>query len=398
MWYKLSKKRKIRDIFCIWIAPGWWNPSIAPFCLLNYIQSRRSVVYGAGGRHVPMWRNWYTRTTQNRVNASSCGFDSHHRHQRVRLPTARRNVITGRSPFHSKSGGGTLAPGTIRLFMISQYWREMNDPIFNEDDIKELFDTKQNPPASEKPLKVAYQPAKNVPIVSLKPKTAQALKAVAAPAPKTKTAQPPNKGLEVAKSFWQVFFKFLSIFILLFVISFTIINGPALILKMKYFWEVDYRHEAWNKDFSPAQITLTNKQESRLTIPKIKVDAPIIWNVPGNQIVENLQNGVAHYLGTATPGQQGNIFITGHSSYYLWAPGNYKDVFALLGKLDAGDKIYISYQGEVFTYEVTDRKVVSPQEMSVLTDNPNNTNNLSLMTCVPVGTNLNRLIITAKQI
>ena len=34
-----------------------------------------------------MWRNWYTRTTQNRVGTILCGFDSHHRHQvRQTLP------------------------------------------------------------------------------------------------------------------------------------------------------------------------------------------------------------------------------------------------------------------------------------------------------------------------
>lgn len=27
-----------------------------------------------------MWRNWLTRTTQNRVASRPCGFDSHHAH------------------------------------------------------------------------------------------------------------------------------------------------------------------------------------------------------------------------------------------------------------------------------------------------------------------------------
>ena len=30
---------------------------------------------------MPWWRNWQTRTTQNRVVATPCGFDSHPRHQ-----------------------------------------------------------------------------------------------------------------------------------------------------------------------------------------------------------------------------------------------------------------------------------------------------------------------------
>lgn len=32
---------------------------------------------------MPMWWNWQTRTTQNRVGASPCGFNSHHRHRKT---------------------------------------------------------------------------------------------------------------------------------------------------------------------------------------------------------------------------------------------------------------------------------------------------------------------------
>ncbi len=232
-------------------------------------------------------------------------------------------------------------------------------PFFNEKDIREIFEPPQSP--SRNRVEVEFQPQK----------------------------------IEFDKDSFKIprlFLKFLGVFILIFVISYTIINAPALVLKMKYFWETDYRNQSWEKDVN------LNKAitESRLIIPKIRVDAPISWNVPESDIVKELENGVAHYKGTALPGQLGNVFITGHSSYYLWAPGSYKDVFALLNKLSAGDKIYIQYNGATFTYEVTNQQVVSPDKLDVLEQESENT--LTLMTCVPIGTSLNRLIVTAKQI
>ncbi|OGD57298.1 hypothetical protein A2V71_00470 [Candidatus Berkelbacteria bacterium RBG_13_40_8] len=246
----------------------------------------------------------------------------------------------------------------------------MNQPFFDEKDIREIFEPEK--PASlsaAPPVEVEFQPA----------------------APLTK----PQK-IEFEKDFLAIpklILKFFGVFLLIFAISYTIINAPALVLKMKYFWETDYRNQPWGTEANLATLTVN---ESRLVIPKIRVDAPIIWNVAEANITESLQNGVVHYQGTALPGDLGNVFITGHSSYYLWAPGSYKDVFALLNKLGAGDKIYIQYGGATFTYEVTDQQVVSPDRLDVLSQA--NENILTLMTCVPVGTSLNRLIVTAKQI
>ncbi len=129
---------------------------------------------------------------------------------------------------------------------------------------------------------------------------------------------------------------------------------------------------------------------------KIGVDAPIIWNVPEDQVDAKLLEGVVHYGGTVLPGQIGNVFLIGHSSYYSWASSPYKDVFALLEKIEVGDEIYIQYAGANFKYVVTDTKTVSPNEISAVSGT--NIYNLSLMTCVPVGTSLNRFIVNAKQV
>lgn len=187
--------------------------------------------------------------------------------------------------------------------------------------------------------------------------------------------------------------KIIGIFCVLFVISFTVLNFPALWIKFRYYWQVDKNKQAWGTSQNyPPLATINN----HLVIPKIGVDSPVLWNVSAQNTLNALEKGVAHYQNTALPGETGNVFITGHSSYYLWSGGSYKQIFALLDKLEIGDKIYVNYQNKVYGYEVIDKKTVKPEDLSVL--NQGNDKTLTLMTCVPVGTNLNRLIVTAKEI
>ena len=64
-----------------------------------------------------------------------------------------------------------------------------------------------------------------------------------------------------------------------------------------------------------------------LNIEKLKITAPIILNVNGNNketYNKALEGGVAHLTDSALPGKLGNTFIFGHSSFYAWKPGNYK--------------------------------------------------------------------------
>lgn len=135
-----------------------------------------------------------------------------------------------------------------------------------------------------------------------------------------------------------------------------------------------------------------------LDIPSIKVKAPIIMDEQSYiewKVQKALQKGVVHYGQTAVPGQRGNVVILGHSSGQPWAPGDYKFVFTLLDKLQKGDTIHLNYQGTRYTYTVADSTVVKPDDVSVLkpTDKPT----LSLITCTPVGTSKNRLVVHAVQ-
>ncbi len=148
--------------------------------------------------------------------------------------------------------------------------------------------------------------------------------------------------------------------------------------------------------------------ENRIVIPKLGLNVPIVippidallkedWTKLEEEIQTGLQDGVVHYPGTAQPGQAGNFFVTGHSSYFPWAPGKFKSVFARLPELEVGDEYWVFYGGDKFRYVVQGKKEINPNDVTAL-DQPINKRISSLMTCTPVGTTLRRLIISAQEV
>ena len=136
-----------------------------------------------------------------------------------------------------------------------------------------------------------------------------------------------------------------------------------------------------------------------LVIDKIGVSAPIIINVDGNDkeaYNKALEGGVAHLLGSALPGKVGNVFIFGHSSYYAWKPGDYKEIFKKLNDLDVGDQIIINSNLSSYIYKVSDKQVVGTNDVSVANQNFNE-KKLTLMTCWPIGSTDKRLVVIAGQ-
>ncbi|MFA6039118.1 MAG: sortase [Candidatus Peribacteraceae bacterium] len=148
--------------------------------------------------------------------------------------------------------------------------------------------------------------------------------------------------------------------------------------------------------------------ENRLIIPKLDLNIPLVtpsyeallradWPQVEKDIQDALQDGVVHYPGTANPGQAGNFFVTGHSSYYPWSPGGFKTVFARLHNLEVGDEYWVYFGGDKHRYMIKGKKEVSPADITVL-DQPTDKRIATLMTCTPVGTTLRRLIVTAQEI
>ncbi len=140
--------------------------------------------------------------------------------------------------------------------------------------------------------------------------------------------------------------------------------------------------------------------EPKLIIPKLNVDVPVHFGISTGDVMNAMNNGVAHYVipgANAFPGQIGNVVITGHSAGDIYSNNQYKFIFSGLERLENGDLIYINYESTRYTYSVVNKEVVEPSNVAAVTpetDKPQ----LILVTCTPLGTSRYRLLVTAEQI
>jgi len=162
-----------------------------------------------------------------------------------------------------------------------------------------------------------------------------------------------------------------------------------------------------SREALPPLDLLVAPPDTRIVIPKIAKNVPVSrpspdaleredWAKFDDDLQLALKDGVVHYPGTARPGQRGNAFYTGHSSYYPWDKGRYKDVFARLPELTIGDEYVIYSRGRAHHYRVTHVFEVMPNDVSVL-DQPPGKQMSTLMTCTPIGTTLRRLIVQGEE-
>ena len=124
---------------------------------------------------------------------------------------------------------------------------------------------------------------------------------------------------------------------------------------------------------------------TRVSIPKINVDAIIVEGVSRRQ----LTIGPGHMKQTAMPGQPGNAVITGHRDTF----------FRHIYELQKGDEILVRRNGEVFKYQVTGKKIVDPEDVSVLKQTADA--QLTLITCYPtyyIGPAPKRLVVFSKLV
>jgi sortase A len=144
-----------------------------------------------------------------------------------------------------------------------------------------------------------------------------------------------------------------------------------------------------------------NEGRLGLTIPRIYVKTTVVpqVNAASREAYEPaLQQGVVQAQGSDEPGTGGLGFYFAHSSSLnTWRnPG--AAVFYRLEKLEAGDLIYLTYDGQEFTYQVTEKEVIAADDVSFLAREDDGSELVVLQTCWPIGTNLKRLNVYAARV
>jgi sortase A len=134
----------------------------------------------------------------------------------------------------------------------------------------------------------------------------------------------------------------------------------------------------------------------RLIIPTIGLDSKVIQlgthlDKRGQLAWETAPFAVGHHRGTAGPGQNGNMVLSGHIS----SPGE-GAIFHHLPDVKIGEGIIIGTDERQYLYRVFDVKVVTPDQVSVMEPTPDPT--ATLLTCVPDGIYSHRLVVSARLV
>jgi len=162
---------------------------------------------------------------------------------------------------------------------------------------------------------------------------------------------------------------------------------------------VDYTQaQNWFPTAPLSQPNLSKITHYSVNIPKLNIKSAVV-EIGGN----DLKSSLVQYAETANPGEFGSPVIFGHSILRQFYnplqsnPKRYVSIFSTIMTLDKGDEILIRFDGIDYTYKVSDKYEVSPEQVEVL-QQQYDTQSLKLITCTPEGTYLRRGVIEAQLI
>jgi sortase A len=129
--------------------------------------------------------------------------------------------------------------------------------------------------------------------------------------------------------------------------------------------------------------TAAPDQAIRIQIPTINIDAPVVqgdgW--------EQLKKGVGQNVGSANPGQTGNIILSAHNDVY-------GELFRYLDKLAPGDQVVLYTQQRQYVYVVDRTAVVEPTAVEVMASTGSPT--VTLISCYPYLVDKQRIVVFAR--
>lgn len=156
-------------------------------------------------------------------------------------------------------------------------------------------------------------------------------------------------------------------------------------------------YDAWNGPENPVSPEyneyLTQLSDGnamgQLVIPTIDVNLPMYHGTDE----ETLEKGVGHLYGTSLPvgGQSAHSVLTGHTGIVS------ATILNRLDEVELGESIYIRTVGQDLKYEVSDIRVVLPEETDSL-QIVKGEDLLTVITCTPYGINSHRLLVTGHRV
>lgn len=142
-------------------------------------------------------------------------------------------------------------------------------------------------------------------------------------------------------------------------------------------------------DYSKILNTGNSEVMARVRVPAINVDLPIYHGTSD----ETLLRGVGHLEGSSLPvgGVNTHSVLTAHRGLAQ------AEMFTNLDKVGVGDRFTVEVFGEVLTYQVSETKVVDPDDTDTLQAVAGE-DLVTLVTCTPLGINSQRILVTGERV
>jgi sortase A len=120
---------------------------------------------------------------------------------------------------------------------------------------------------------------------------------------------------------------------------------------------------------------------------------PALWSQPAPVVQgdgwEQLKKGVGQHIGTANPGEAGNLVASAHNDIF-------GELFRDLDKLQPGDEIRVSTASREYLYRVTGLEIVEPTDVGVMA--PTSRPTITLISCYPYLVDSERIVVFGELV
>lgn len=124
----------------------------------------------------------------------------------------------------------------------------------------------------------------------------------------------------------------------------------------------------------------------RIVISSVKIDLPVVEAKVVKGYWETSATSASHGVGSANPGERGNMVIFAHARKGLFLP---------LKEVKVGDLVEVFTKERRYRYQVAEIKEVKPEQVEVISQTPDE--RLTLYTCSGF-LDSKRLVVVAKPI
>lgn len=118
---------------------------------------------------------------------------------------------------------------------------------------------------------------------------------------------------------------------------------------------------------------------------------PALWNDAAPVVQgdgwEQLKKGVGQHIGSANPGENGNMVLSAHNDIF-------GELFRDLDKLKPGDEIILYTATREYVYRVTGVRIVEPTAVEVMDDTAKPT--VTLISCYPYLVDNQRIVVSGE--